>query len=103
MDWTDEGINDPTVRGEIDGTGWMAEPYIGLQLTDFLFFDARAAWGTSDNDISITDAAANKRSGDFDTRWLASASFTGTHNFGPWRLSQQIGIDYGNESFDLHE
>ncbi|HUV64678.1 MAG TPA: autotransporter outer membrane beta-barrel domain-containing protein [Sedimentisphaerales bacterium] len=103
LDWTDEEINDPTVRGEIDGTGWLAGPYIGLRLTDFLFFDARAAWGTSDNDIWITDAAAGKRSGDFDTdRWLASASLTGTHTFGAWRLSPQIGIDYGSESFDTY-
>ncbi|HUV66393.1 MAG TPA: autotransporter domain-containing protein [Sedimentisphaerales bacterium] len=102
LDWTDEDINDPSVRGEIDGTGWMAGPYIGLQLTDFLFFDARAAWGTSDNDIWATDAAAGKRSGDFDTdRWLASASLTGTHTFGgAWRISPQIGINYGSESFD---
>ncbi len=103
VDWTDEAVNDPSVRGEIDGTGWMAGPYIGLQFTDFLFFDARAAWGTSDNDIWITDAAAGKRSGAFDTdRWLASASLTGTHTFGAWRLSPQIGIDYGSESFDTY-
>jgi hypothetical protein len=74
VDFTDEDINSSTVRGQADGTGWMAGPYIGLKLTDYLFFDARAAWGTSSNDIWVQDALAGRRSGDFDTdRWLATA------------------------------
>jgi hypothetical protein len=57
--------------------------------------------GTSDNDISITDQAAGRRSGSFDTdRWLASANLTGNYYYNAWRFSPQIGIDDGNETFD---
>jgi outer membrane autotransporter protein len=59
--------------------------------------------GTSDNDISITDQAAGRRSGSFDTdRWLASANLTGNYYYNAWRFSPQIGIDYGNETFDTY-
>ena len=103
VDFTDEDIKDSELRGNIDGTGWMAGPYVGLKLTDYLFFDARAAWGTSSNDIWVSDKLTGRRSGNFDTdRWLATAALTGNHNFGAWRLSPQIGIDYGSESFDTY-
>ncbi|MCC0007824.1 MAG: hypothetical protein H6876_06835 [Hyphomicrobiaceae bacterium] len=42
--------NNPMVSGEtgsIDGTGLDGRPYIGVRLSDSLFFDTRAAWGTS--------------------------------------------------------
>ncbi|MEZ5875441.1 MAG: autotransporter domain-containing protein [Hyphomicrobiales bacterium] len=103
VDNTEEDIDDPSVNGEIDGTGWMAGPYIGVRLSDFLFFDARGAWGTSNNDIWISDAAAGRRKADFDTdRWLATASLTGNQYYGPWRLSPQVSIAYGNESYDTY-
>ncbi len=100
VDDTDEDISDPTLSGDIEGTGWMAGPYIGIRVADNVFFDARAAWGQSDNDILLTDIAGT-RSGSFDTdRWLASASLTGSEYFGAWRLSPQIAIAYGNEELD---
>jgi outer membrane autotransporter protein len=70
---------------------------------DNLFLDARAAWGTSSNDIWLADAVAGRRSGSFDTdRWLASANLTGNYNYGPWRLSPQLGIAYGSEAYDTY-
>ena len=77
--------------------GW---PYIGVRLYNNLYFDARAAWGTSENDIWLSEDAG-KRRGDFDTdRWLASARLTGNQYYGPWRFSPQVQIAYGNESSD---
>jgi len=103
VDDTREDIDDPTLLGEVEGTGWMVGPYIGIKLTDTLYFDARAAWGTSDNDIWLQDAATGWRSGSFETdRWLANANLTGNYQFGNWRLSPQVGVAYGSESYDTY-
>ncbi len=103
VDDTEEDIDDPDRRGEIDGTGWMVGPYVGVRLTNTLFFDARAAWGESDNDIVLDDPVFGRRSGSFDTeRWLATASLTGNYYYGPWRFSPQLGLAYGHESSDRY-
>lgn len=105
-DTTEDIKNNPLVsgeRGKIDGTGWMAGPYIGVRLTDKLFFDARAAWGTSNNDIYLKDDVNGPRSGSFDTtRWLTTATLTGNERYGPWRISPQIGLAYGHEEYDTY-
>lgn len=102
IDDTEEDIDDPTRTGEIDGTGWMVGPYFGARVLDNLFFDARAAWGQSENDIWIDDAGGF-RTGSFDTeRWLATATLTGVHYHGAWRFSPQIGVAYGHESYDTY-
>ena len=101
FDWTEEKINDPATSGRIEGNGWLAGPYIGIKLAPSLLFDARVAWGTSQNDITLTDALAGTRTGSFDTtRWLATATLTGNYQYGPWRLSPQAGLAYGNEKHD---
>jgi hypothetical protein len=103
IDRTDESIKDPDLKGTIDGTGWMAGPYLGIKLRDNLFFDARAAWGQSTNDLDLTDDVVGKRTGSFDTdRWLASATLTGNYHLGALRISPQIGIAYGNETSDAY-
>jgi outer membrane autotransporter protein len=79
----------------------MAGPYVGIKLAPNLLFDARVAWGTSQNDIMLTDALAGTRTGSFDTtRWLATASLTGNYFRGPWRWSPQGSLAYGNEKYD---
>lgn len=101
VDDTKEDVANAGLIGEVEGTGWLAGPYIGIKLADNLFFDARAAYGTSDNDIWLQDAAAGYRSGSFKTdRWLASATLTGNQYFGNFRLSPQFGFSYGNEWYD---
>lgn len=101
IDDTKEDVKNAGLTGEVEGTGWMAGPYIGIKLADNLFFDARAAYGTSENDIWLDDAATGYRKGSFDTdRWLASATLTGNQYFGNFRLSPQFGFAYGNEWYD---
>jgi outer membrane autotransporter protein len=79
----------------------MFGPFVGIRLAENLYFDARAAYGKSDNDIWLNDTSAGKRTGDFDTdRWLATATLTGAQYFGDWRLSPQIGLAYGKEWYD---
>lgn len=108
IDDTSEDIkNNPMVSGEtgsIDGTGWMVGPYIGVRLSDSLFFDTRAAWGTSDNDIALKDDVNGARTGSFDTtRWLATATLTGNERRGAWRFSPQVSVAYGHEEYDTYK
>jgi hypothetical protein len=101
VDDTRENVDNRGLKGDVSGVGWMAGPYIGVRLTDWLFFNARGAWGTSGNDISLSDEVLGRGKRNFDTdRWLASADLTGNHYFGPWRVSPQITIGYGHEAFD---
>jgi hypothetical protein len=103
IDRTDEDVKDKDLKGTVEGTGWMAGPYIGVRLRENLFFDARAAWGTSENEIDLTDLTVSdgRRTGEFDTdRWLASATLTGNYMYGNLRVSPMIGVAYGNEGND---
>lgn len=69
---------------EISGHGWMAGPYLGFRLSDNLFLDARALWGTSENQIArVLTYTDNFES----ERFLASARLTGHWNHGPWTFS----------------
>ncbi len=96
IDDTEEKLSQPGETGSIDGTGWMAGPYLGWRILPNLFFDMRGAWGTSNNSIALNDGVA--RTGEFKTeRWLATANLTGNEVIGAWRLSPQIGIAYGHE------
>jgi len=103
VDYTKEDVEDPALNGTVEGTGWMAGPYLGIAISDNLFFDARAAWGQSDNEINLWDPQLGARSGNFDTdRWLARATLTGNRTIGNWRLSPQAGVAYGNETYDSY-
>jgi hypothetical protein len=66
FDW----LNEEELFGDVDGQGWMAGPYLGILLGRNWEFDARAAWGQSDNDLGPV--------GSFDgDRWLVRASLRG--------------------------
>jgi len=79
---------------EVEGEGYMAGPYISVRLLENLFFDARAAWGQSDNDIRIDTVTGN-----FDTeRWLARANFSGNIRKGNWRVTPEAAAVYVEES-----
>ncbi len=88
--------NLPTPGTWIGGEGVMAGPYISARLTPHLFFDARAAWGSSRNHVDpfgfYEDAFATDR-------WLAHAKLTGNWNWGDdFRITPGIAFDYVQES-----
>jgi predicted regulator of Ras-like GTPase activity (Roadblock/LC7/MglB family) len=56
------------------GNGWMVGPYVGIQLSKNLIFDARAAWGQSDNQVNPIGLYTDSFSTD---RMLARANLTG--------------------------
>jgi Autotransporter beta-domain len=80
---------------DIDGNGWMAGPYVSARLDKNLFFDARAAWGRSSNDISIEGFISDDA---FETsRWLVRGALTGNHQFGNWRVTPTASVAYIEE------
>lgn len=79
--------------GRVSQTGWMAGPYATVRLSDHLFFQARAAWGQSDNDVSTTNTSDH-----FDTdRWLVRGTLLGQWQEGPWQFRPRASVAYIEE------
>jgi hypothetical protein len=94
VDWMDE--KSKQLNNNIDGHGWMVGPYLGILLGPVWQLDGRAAWGQSNNDISLLDSK-----GSFDTdRWLARGSLRGNWYSGPWRLTSVTELGYAEEQQD---
>jgi outer membrane autotransporter protein len=69
------------------------------RLTPNIYFDARAAWGRSENDTSPLGTYIDT----FDTdRWLTQANLTGVWNYGPWRISPTVGVTYYNDEQEAY-
>ena len=77
------------------GQGWMAGPYMSARLTRNLFFDARAAWGRSDNRVDplgiYTDSFSTDRS-------LVSGKLTGNWSFGALQFRPSAEVIYFHET-----
>ncbi len=84
---------------DVEGDGWMAGPYLSARLTDNLFFDARAAWGRSDNLISPFGTYTDNADGE---RWMVRADLTGELRADRWRVSPSIGVAYFNEDIESY-
>ncbi|MEM8972976.1 MAG: autotransporter outer membrane beta-barrel domain-containing protein [Pseudomonadota bacterium] len=59
----------------VDGIGWMAGPYFSARVTNKVFLDARALWGTSSNDINPLGTYTDQFGTD---RQLYAAKLSGT-------------------------
>lgn len=89
LDWLDD--NAETLLDRVDGRGWMVGPYLSVKLQQQLFFDVRAAWGMSDNDLFVAPGKADK----FDTdRWLVNARLTGNWRYGNFRTTPSLTLKY---------
>ncbi|MEM7193132.1 MAG: autotransporter outer membrane beta-barrel domain-containing protein, partial [Pseudomonadota bacterium] len=92
FDWAEESTK--ADGSKIEGNGWMVGPYLSARLSENLFFDWRAAWGTSDNSVSPFATYTD----DFDTdRWITTARLTGNWTSGNWRMSPSVTFKYGEE------
>ncbi len=92
----DYANEDNSVTGsDADGLGWMIGPYLAAKLPDApLYFEARVAWGQSNNSIAPTGGAED----DFDTtRWLASAKLSGEFKLKSITISPSVRASYYNE------
>ncbi len=82
------------LNNSTSGTGWMAGPYVSAKVLPYLFFDARATWGTSNNRVSpfntYTDSFQT-------TRGLYSAKLTGMWRVENWRFKPNVEVLYFHE------
>ncbi len=78
----------------IEGQGAMVGPYVSGRLAQHLFFDARVAWGLSDNRINPFGTYQDTFATD---RWLAHANLTGNWVFGNFRITPSAGVTYASE------
>ena len=73
------------MSGEIDGTGWMAGPYlVARDASHPLFFEGRLLYGRSANDIEdlVLDGGTPQNASFDSERWLAQARVEGTYPLG---------------------
>jgi outer membrane autotransporter protein len=95
IQWDYAEENSTALQYQVNGNGWMAGPYTTIKLGQNVYFDARAAWGTSDNRISPFLSYQDTFSTD---RWLTSGNLTGTWNSGNWRLTPSVSVAYAQET-----
>lgn len=78
----------------LSNNGWLAGPYAVVRLSDSVFFQTRAAWGRSDNEITLGNSASD----DFDTdRWLVKGRLLAKWRSGDWLLSPSASVAYITE------
>ena len=86
LDWVSESTSG--LGSSASGQGWMAGPYVSVRLTRNLFFDARAAWGQSDNRVDPLGVYTDKFSTE---RSLVSAKLTGNWAYGQSAVPTERG------------
>ena len=91
-DWI--GERSITQRTRSEGAGYFVGPYMAARLTRHLMFDARVAWGKSENLINPFGFYEDSFT---TTRWLARANLTGNWQFGAFRVSPSGSIIYISE------
>lgn len=97
-DWAEEG-ND-TAGSDASGFGWLAGPYIAGRVPgENLYYEARAAWGRSYNDIDPFGAYSD----DFQTsRWLVRAKIAGVFEVGRWSIIPEASFAWFQETQDAY-
>jgi hypothetical protein len=94
FDWMSENATTAT-NSSANGNGWMAGPYLSVRLSPNLFFDTRAAWGTSSNRVN---PFGTYEDGFATHRWLAHAKLTGNWNVDKIRITPSVGFTYIEEN-----
>ena len=117
VQFDDFSLGEDGAAGTVDGDGFMAGPYLTARLGSRLYFDARAAWGTSDNAVNPLGTFSD----DFDTsRALYAGTLTGDFKLGEHTLlspavsvrhlserqkayTDSLGVDILEQDIDLGE
>ncbi len=92
-------LSEETDSYEISGQGFMVGPYAEVELTKGLYFDVKALWGKSNNEISPFRTYADEFG---TTRWLAAARLTGSWRHGKWHFSPRAEVAYFSETSESY-
>jgi len=96
FDWAKD--KSEVYTSQVDGSGWMAGPYLSARVLGNIYIDLRAAWGGSSNDLTHTNTQITAG---FDTsRWLVKSTLTGNWAWDCWRLTPSAELAYVTESQD---
>jgi len=90
-------LYDQTTTGQSSkakGKGWMVGPYLVTRPVDKLIWDARIAWGTSQNMLNLSDYGWDHYAG---RRWQFESNLTGEMQYQGWNIFPQLGLNYFNE------
>lgn len=94
IDWAKDSSD--VLASKATGTGWMAGPYMSMQVNENVFLDLRAAAGTSSNNLTLNGGA-----GSFDTtRWMVKGTLAGNWYWDNWRLTPIADLAYLTENAD---
>ncbi|SDL65837.1 Ig-like domain-containing protein [Maricaulis salignorans] len=100
-DWMDDTADDiaeraGAIRGaRIEGSGWLAGPYLVREIGDGLWFDATAMYGESDNTVDPLGLYEDEFT---TTRSLVRMNLTGEWRSGNWRVRPTAGVAHFEES-----
>jgi len=90
---------DDGLLGQASGNGWLVGPYVVARVPEHeLYFDARALWGRSNNDITPTGAPTDSVDG---VRSLIMARASTRFAVGAYELRPRIEIARARESTGL--
>lgn len=94
FDWSKDDSD--VLASTVDGNGWMIGPYLSARIHENIYFDLRAAWGRSSNDLTL-----GTTTGGFDTsRWLVKGTLAGNWLYDAWRFTPSAELAYVEESQD---
>lgn len=82
---------------EFNDSGWLAGPYAVIRLTDQVFFQGRAAWGQSQNDIRLGGVFDDSFDSD---RWLVKGRLLANLRSGAWLVRPSVSIAYVEDELD---
>lgn len=93
VDWAKQ--TDSSAGSTVKGTGWMFGPYLAGQVPEQdLYYEARAAWGTSSNKIAPNGTTEDKFN---TTRWLISGKVSGAYEYGDYTIRPALFVSYIEE------
>ncbi|WP_196502726.1 IPT/TIG domain-containing protein [Aestuariivirga litoralis] len=84
----------------LSGKGWMIGPYATARLGENVFWQGRAGWGKSSNDITPSPAGTDNFG---TTRWLVSSSLSGKWTFGDgWAFAPTASFTYFDDRSEAY-
>ena len=92
LDWI--GMDTAGGIGHADGLGYLVGPYVTANLSPGLYFDARAAWGQSYNEVSPFDTYTDSTTGE---RALVTAALGGVTNLYALEIRPEARLSWYRE------
>jgi hypothetical protein len=92
FDWAKDDSS--VLASKVNGNGWMIGPYLSTRVHENIYLDLRAAWGGSNNDLTV-----GTTNGTFDTtRWLVKGTLAGNWVHDAWRITPSAELAYVEEN-----